>query len=139
MKRIFPEVQPAVEKETKRVAVCTAAGVLLMWVGFAVLHSITPVNAPLDYRVFLGGIVGGAVAVLNFFLMGLTVQQVASSDDEEMGRMRMRASYSKRMMLQMLWVVVAIIAPCFNMVAGMLPLLFPGMGIKLTGIIKNRD
>ncbi len=133
----FPKVQPAVKKETERVAVCTAAGILLMWAGFAVFHFLFPGKVPLDYTVFLGGACGGVIAVLNFFLMGLTVQQVASSNDEEMGRMRMRASYSKRMMMQMLWVIVAAVAPCFHVIAGMLPLLFPGIGIKATGIIKK--
>lgn len=131
------QIQPAVKKETERVAVCTAAGVFLMWAGFAVFHFIFPGRVPLDYTVFLGGICGGVIAVLNFFLMGLTVQQVAASSDEEMGRMRMRASYSKRMLMQMLWVIIAAAAPCFHVIAGMLPLLFPGIGIKLTGIIKK--
>lgn len=66
--------------------------------------------------------------------MGLTVQKVASSDDEEKARMRMKASYSQRMLLQMVWVIVAVVAPCFQPVAGLLPLLFPGFGIKIMGI-----
>ncbi|MBS6397950.1 MAG: hypothetical protein KH452_12520 [Clostridiales bacterium] len=137
MARIFSDVQPAVKKETKKVAVSTAVGVILMWIGFAVLHLFIPEKVPLDYTVFLGGICGGSIAVLNFFLMGLTVQKVAATSDEEMARMKMKASYSQRMLLQMVWVVIAIAAPCFSMVAGLLPLLFPGMGIKLTGILRK--
>ena len=38
-----------------------------MWILFAVLHFAMPDKVPLDYTVFLGGIGGGAVAVLNFF------------------------------------------------------------------------
>lgn len=120
-----------------KVAVSTIIGFILMCVGFAVLHAVFPEKVPLDYTVFLGGIVGGFVAVLNFFLMGLTVQKVAATSDEEMARMRMKASYSRRMMLQMLWIILAVTVPCFNPVAGLLPLLFPGFGIKLTGIIKK--
>jgi len=136
MRSIFPEVQPAVKKETIKVAISTVVGVLLMWIGFAVFHFIFPEKVPLDYRIVLGGLGGGLVAVLNFFLMGLTVQEIAASNDEEMSRMRMRASYSRRMMLQMLWVILAIVVPCFQAVAGMLPLLFPGIGIKLMGMKK---
>ena len=59
-------VQPAVKKETKRSKI-TAVGLILMWILFAVLHFTMPDKVPLDYTVFLGGIGGGAVAVLNFF------------------------------------------------------------------------
>lgn len=137
MSGFLNDLQPAVKKETARVAVSTLAGVVLMWVIFAVLHAGMPEKVPLDYTVFLGGIGGGLVAVLNFLLMGLTVQKVASSTDEEAARMKMKASYSQRMLLQMLWVIIAIVAPCFQFVAGIAPLLFPGVGIKLMGIIKK--
>ncbi len=137
MSKFWDNVQPAVKKETKNIAVSTAAGVVIMWIVFIILHMAMPEKVPLDYTVFLGGICGGFIAVLNFFLMGLTVQKVAASTDEDAARSRMRASYSQRMMIQMLWVIVAIIAPCFQFAAGILPLLFPGMGIKIMGIIKK--
>lgn len=134
MGSILRGIQPAVKKETKRVTVITAIGIGLMWIGFWVLHWIFPEKVPFNYTVLLGGLGGGLIAVLNFFLMGLTVQKVASSDDEEKARMRMKASYSQRMLLQMVWVIVAVVAPCFQPVAGLLPLLFSGFGIKIMGI-----
>lgn len=137
MKKIFADVQPAVEKETKKVAASTLIGVILMWIGFAVFHFIFPEKVPFDYTVFLGGIGGGIVAVLNFFLMGLAVQKVAATEDEEMARMRMKASYSRRMLLQIIWIIAVAVAPCFALVAGLLPLLFPSIGIKLRGILKK--
>ena len=76
--------------------------------------------------------------MLNFFLMGLTVQNVASTTDEEMARKKMKASYSQRMMMQMIWGIIAVVAPCFNYVAGLLPLLFPSIGIKITGILLKK-
>lgn len=137
MKKIFSDVQPAVKKETTKVAASTLIGIILMWIGFAVFHFIFPEKVPFDYTVFLGGIGGGIVAVLNFFLMGLAVQKVAATEDEEMARMRMKASYSRRMLLQILWIVAVAVAPCFALVAGLLPLLFPSIGIKLRGILKK--
>ena len=62
------------KKETKNVAIYTDVGVVVMWVGFLILHLIWPEKIPIDYRVILEGIGGGAGAVLNFFLMGLAVQ-----------------------------------------------------------------
>ena len=138
MSSILDNVQPAVKKETKRVVKITVVGLILMWILFAVLHFTMPDKVPLDYTVFLGGIGGGAIAVLYFFLMGLAVQKAASASDEGTARMKLKASYSQRFMMMVLWVIVAIIAPCFHFVAGIAPLLFPGTGIKLVGIFHNK-
>lgn len=138
MSTLLDKVQPAVKKETRRVTVITLVGLILMWILFGILHYAMPKKVPLDYTVFLGGIVGGAVAVLNFFLMGLAVQKAASLDDEGTARMKMRASYSQRFMMQVLWVIIAIVAPCFQFVAGIAPLLFPGTGIKIVGIFHTK-
>ena len=138
MSSILDNVQPAVKKETKRVVKITAVGLILMWILFAVLHFAMPDKVPLDYTVFLGGIGGGAVAVLNFFLMGLAVQKAAAASDEGTARMKLKASYSQRFMMMILWVIVAIVAPCFHFAAGIAPLLFPGTGIKLVGIFHNK-
>lgn len=138
MSSILDNVQPAVKKETKRVVKITAVGLILMWILFAVLHFTMPDKVPLDYTVFLGGIGGGAVAVLNFFLMGLAVQKAASASDEGTARMKLKASYSQRFLMQILWVILAIVAPCFHFVAGIAPLFFPGTGIKIMGIFHNK-
>ena len=138
MSSILDNVQPAVKKETKRIIKITIVGLILMWILFAVLHFAMPDKVPLDYTVFLGGIGGGAVAVLNFLLMGLAVQKAASASDEGTARMKLKASYSQRFLMQILWVILAIVAPCFHFVAGIAPLLFPGTGIKLMGIFHNK-
>ena len=138
MSSILDNVQPAVKKETKRIIKITIVGLILMWILFAVLHFAMPDKVPLDYTVFLGGIGGGAVAVLNFFQMGLAVQKAASASDEGTARMKLKASYSQRFLMQILWVILAIVAPCFHFVAGIAPLLFPGTGIKLMGIFHNK-
>lgn len=138
MSSILDNVQPAVKKETKRIIKITIVGLILMWILFAVLHFAMPDKVPLDYTVFLGGIGGGAVAVLNFFLMGLAVQKAASASDEGTARMKLKASYSQRFLMQILWVILAIVAPCFHFVAGIAPLLFPGTGIKFMGIFHNK-
>lgn len=132
---MFDKIAPAVKKETKRVAVMTAIGVVIMIVVFGLLHLIWPDYIPFDYTVFLGGIGGGIVAVINFFLMGLTVQDVANTTDEDAARAKMRASYMRRSSLQLLWAVVAIIAPCFQFMAGILPILFPSGGLKILAIL----
>ena len=82
MSGLLENVQPAVKKETKRVVMITGAGLILMWILFAILHFTMPDKVPFDYTVILGGIGGGVIAVLNFFLMGIAVQKAASATDE---------------------------------------------------------
>ena len=139
MSGLLENVQPAVKKETKRVVMITGAGLILMWILFAILHFTMPDKVPFDYTVILGGIGGGVIAVLNFFLMGLAVQKAASATDEGTARMKLKASYSQRFMMMILWVLVAIVAPCFQFVAGIAPLLFPGTGLKFVGIFHKAN
>ena len=126
---LFKDLAPAIKKETKRVGIFTFSGVVVMWIVFVILHACMPEKVPFDYTVILGGFLGG--------LMGVTVQKVASEANEDNARLRMKASYSRRTLLQMAWVVVAIAAPCFQFAAGILPLLFPSFGIKLMGLIHK--
>ena len=139
MSGLLENVQPAVKKETKRVVMITGAGLILMWILFAILHYTMPDKVPFDYTVILGGIGGGMIAVLNFFLMGLAVQKAASATDEGTARMKLKASYSQRFMMMILWVIAAIVAPCFQFVAGIAPLLFPGPGLKFEGIFHKAN
>ena len=139
MSGLLENVQPAVKKETKRVVMITGAGLILMWILFAILHDTMPDKVPFDYTVILGGIGGGMIAVLNFFLMGLAVQKAASATDEGTARMKLKASYSQRFMMMILWVIAAIVAPCFQFVAGIAPLLFPGTGLKFVGIFHKAN
>ena len=139
MSGLLKNVQPAVKKETKRVVMITGAGLILMWILFAILHFIMPDKVPFDYTVILGGIGGGVIAVLNFFLMGLAIQKAASATDEGTARMKLKASYSQRFMMMILWVIAAIVAPCFQFVAGIAPLLFPGTGLKFVGIFHKAN
>ena len=115
---MFGEIQPAVKKETKKVIIYTLTGIVLMWIVFAVLHGTMPEKVPFDYTVILGGLGGGAVAVLNFFLDGTNRTEGSSCEDEGSARMRLKASYSQRMLLQLGWGIAAIIAPCFQFAGG---------------------
>lgn len=53
MSNFMDNVQPAVKKETKRVAVSTVTGVILMWIVIGVLHLVLPEKVPFNYTVIL--------------------------------------------------------------------------------------
>ena len=72
------------------------------------------------------------------FPYGTDRSENSSMEDDKQAAAKMKASYSQRMMLQLIWGVLAIAVPCFQFVAGILPLLFPNIVIKTVGIIGGR-
>ncbi len=130
------KLQDAVKKETGIIAAGTAIGVVVMYLVFYVLHMVFPDWAPFDIKVILGGIGGFLVATGNFFWMAVSVQKVASIEDEDRARKTMGVSYRYRTMLQFLWVVLALVVPIFNPVTGIVPLFIPSLIIKLRGILS---
>lgn len=137
MSNFLENVQPAVKDETKKLAISVSVCVVLMVAVFFILNWFMPEKVPFDYTVILAGVIGGFVAVLNFFLMGLTVQKVVVVEEEDRAKAQMRASYTQRMLMQMLWVVLAIVLPIFQMIAGILPLFFPGIWFKIRGLMQK--
>lgn len=129
-------VQETVKKETVQIAVQSSVATIVMWICIFVLHRFLPEKVTFDYRVILSGLLGTAVAVTNFFLMGVTVQGVLSVENQEEAYQRMRLSYRNRTMLQLGWIILAVVAPCFQAVAGIVPLLFPGGILRIRGVLE---
>lgn len=123
-------IQPEVLRQTKKVALVSVGELAVMWMIFYLL-SVTGCNVPFDLGVVLGGAAGTFVGVASFFMMGLTVQSAVAEVNEDNARMKMKAGYSNRMMLRVVWGALAFMLPCVNFVAAVLPLLFPNTGIKL--------
>ena len=131
-------VQETVKKETVQIAVQSSIATIVMWICIFVLHRFLPEKVAFDYRVILSGLLGTAVAVMNFFLMGVTVQSVLNVENQEEAYQKMRLSYRNRTMLQLVWIILAVVLPCFQPVAGILPLLFPGAFLRIKGILDYR-
>ena len=130
------KLQPAVKTETGRIAIATGVGILVMYAVFFCLHMVVPNWAPFDIKVILGGIGGFIVAVVNFLWMGITVQKVASMDDEKEARAAMGVSYRNRVLLLLLWGILGFVVPVFNVAAVLITLFIPTLFIKLRGIIS---
>lgn len=108
------KVDRAVVRETTHIAIGLLAVDVLLCVVFAILRRF-------DYTVVLGALLGSAFSLLNFFLLGLTVQKVVHSGEEP--KKAVRTSYSLRMLLVMAILVVGIVAPCFHVIAVIVPFL----------------
>ena len=133
------KLQPESKKELRRIAGGTAICTAAMWALFAALHVVGWVK--FDYTVILGSLIGAAVAVGNFAGICLVVQKIIDEQDEKKRKAKLQVSYNSRMLLQAVWVVVAIAAPCFQPFASVLPLFFPRITIyylQITGKYKPR-
>ena len=131
------KLQEAVKKETGFISagcvILTGVSLLL----FFILHARFPEVVPFGPKVIISGVVGCFIAILNFFWMALTVQKVTSIEDEGRARSVMALSYRNRMLLQLLWVVLAFALPYFNGAAGLIPLFIPSVLIKCRGIAQH--
>ena len=128
------KLQPESKKELARIAGGTAICTAAMWVLFAAFHVVNWV--PFDSTVVLGGLIGAAVAVGNFAGICLMVQKVVDEKDEDRRKMMLKVSYNVRMLIQAVWVVIAIASPWFQPFASVLPLVLPRVTIddlQLTG------
>lgn len=108
------KLDPAIRRETRRVACGIAIADILMFAVFFLLKKF-------NYTVALGALLGSGVAVLNFFLLGITVQKAADKDDGQ--KKLVQSSYSLRMMMMCLTIILGAVLPVFHTVAVIVPFL----------------
>jgi len=117
------KIDAVVLKETKYIAAWCLIFSILMQAVFLVVSKW-------NYTVLLGNLLGCVTAVLNFFLMGLTVQSAVLKEEKE-AKTAMKVSQLYRNMLVLIIVVVGILIPCFNTVSVIVPIFFPRIAIAL--------
>ncbi len=150
------KAQPAVRRETARIAAGTGILTILMVAVFLIIGRF-------DWTVLTGALLGYLTAVGNFYLMALTVQKAADdmqplpqadepdgdetpdeadaplSDGAKQGKQRMQLSYALRMLSVGVIAILGVTLPCFHPVATLLPLLFPRIVIALIGLIPSQQ
>lgn len=90
------------------------------------------------YTVLTGNLLSGTAAILNFFLMGLTVQKCLGLEEKE-AKTRMRASQLYRNMLMLLVLAVGVaLKMAFNVWAVIIPVFFPRIAIMLKPIFDRK-
>lgn len=119
------KIDKTVIKETKYIASFVAIFSVLM-------QAVFLIASKWDYTVLLGNIYGAAMAVGNFFVMGLFVQKAVSQEEKE-ARNTVRASQSLRMACIFLLSVIGIIIfkQTTVRVAILVPLIFPRIAIMI--------
>ncbi len=91
-----------------------------------------------DYTVLTGNLLGGGIAVLNFFLMGLTVQKAVGKEEKEIKRM-VAASQNLRTVMLFTVIGVGIAAPCFSTVSTLIPLFFPRIALLFRPLFLKKE
>lgn len=153
------KIQEPVKQETKKIAIGVAILSLLMVLVFVAIGHF-------DLTVLWGTLLGGGFAVLNFFLMALTVQQAAEQmngvtlppeetegeeaegevpkkqeDFPQQKKIRgiVQKSYILRMVLMAVVAVAAVKLPVFNAVPAIIALFFPRIVITALPMIQKNQ
>ncbi|MBP3445821.1 MAG: ATP synthase subunit I [Clostridia bacterium] len=90
-----------------------------------------------NYTILLGNLLGGLAAVGNFFLMGLSVQSALGKDEKD-AKSTMKVSQMLRTLLLFIVAVVGHVAPCFNLLAVVIPYIFPRIAIALRPLFEKK-
>lgn len=122
-------IEPAVKKETLFIlGACLLLSVLMELVFLLAGHW--------DLTVALGNLLGVFIAVLNFFLMALTVQN-SVGQDEKTASEKLKLSQRLRMLMIIALAAVGLALPCFHSLAVVIPLFFPRIGIAFRPLLDK--
>jgi len=120
------KLAPSIKKETGHIALGVLTGDAVMLAVFALLKR-------LDYTVVLGAALGSAAAILNFLFMAMNLQR--AMDDPDRAKLLVQKSYTQRMLGMVVVMIIGFVAPCFHVVAVVIPFLLPSVTIKVMQLL----
>lgn len=128
------KVDKVVKKETLNIGL----GILVCSV---ITQIVFLICGKYSLAVLLGSIYGGAIVLLNFFLMGLTVQNVTKIEDQNMAKKKIQFSYSMRQLGLMLFVglgmYIAVNFEIFHWLPILLAIVYPRITILFVGLFRK--
>ena len=122
------KLQPASQREVRRIAVGTLVCDVLMVAGLFLASQFDIGTFDLG-KILVSAAIGSVIAVLNFALMCLTVQSAVGMADQKQMKAKFQLSYNVRMIIQAGWTVAAFLIPGIHFVAGAAPVIFPKVTI----------
>ncbi len=125
------KIDSTVLKETTYIA----AWVLIFSI---LLQAVFLVIGKWDYTVLLGNLLSGAFCVLNFLLMGITVQNALGKDEKD-AKTAIKVSQLYRNLLLLIVAVIGVVLPVFNVWAVIVPLFFPRIAIALRPLFNKKQ
>ena len=131
------KIDATVLKETRYILLWVLLLSALMEAVFLIVGSCTSFFS-WDYTVLLGNLLGGAAGVLNFLLMGITIQKAIQKNEKE-AKTAMKVSQLYRFFLLVVIVIIGVILPCFNTWTVIIPIFFPRIAIAFRPLFdKNK-
>ncbi len=124
------KIDETVLKETKYIAAWIFIFSVLMQAIFLVISEW-------NYTVLLGNLLSAVFAVLNFFLMGITVQKALDKDEKE-AKTLVKVSQLYRSLMILVVTVIGVALPCFNTVAVIVPVFFPRIAIAMRPLFDKK-
>lgn len=124
------KIDPTVLKETAYITAFTIIFSILM-------QSVFLIIGKWDYTVLLGNLLGIVATILNFFLMGLTVQNALSKEEKDAKNI-MKLSQSGRLFMMFAFALIGYLVPVFNAISVVVPFLFPRIAIMLRPLFDKR-
>lgn len=124
------KLDPTVKKEVSYIA---------FWVTvFSIFtQAVFLVIGKWDYTVLLGNLLSGSAAVLNFLLMGITVQNAVLKEDKQAKNM-IKVSQSLRLLGLFVVAAIGLTFPIFNIWTVLIPLIFPRIAIAIRPIFTKK-
>ena len=92
-----------------------------------------------NYTVLLGNILSGSIGVVNFFLLGITVQRALDTGNPKKAASMMKVSQFARLLLMAGVGVLGATLWCFDLWATLIPLIFPRLSMIIRQIMLRKQ
>ena len=122
------KLQSASRKEIRRIAIGTLVCDGIMIAGLWLLSQFDMGEFDLP-RILLGTVCGSIIAIANFTILCITVQNAVGMENKRKMKAKFQLSYNIRLALQAGWVVACFAIPQIHFIAGAAPVLFPNVVI----------
>lgn len=128
---MFKNIDPVVRKETRFIAII----VLIL---SALMQAVFLIIGQWDYTVLLGNLYGAALAVLNFFLMGMTIAKVVMLEPDK-AKKKIQLSQQLRLLMLLVGCVIGAVLPFMHTIALLVPHFFPRIGVTIRGMLLKGE
>ena len=128
---ILSKVDTVVANETKYIA-------LVVLVLSALMEAIYLISGHWNYTVLLGNILGGGAGILNFFLMGLGIQNALEKDNTKGAKDTVSLSHTYRNIFLIAILAVAYLVKIFDIIPTVIALFFSSFGVYIKYFIMKK-
>lgn len=124
-------IDPTIKKETGYIA-------LMVLILSALMEAVYLITGHWDLTVLYGNLLGAFAGILNFFLMGLGLQNSLNKDEKGV-KATVSFSYSMRFLLLAVVIILSVVLDIFSTIPAVLSLLFPSIGVFIKAFLLKKN